>query len=378
MKKSSNPTKKENAVIIKTSHQALTPKNGLEGLTFDDVMIRPGKIRVHPDEVDLGGRFTRNLPLHLPVVAAPMSTVFSPQLALVMHALGACSPLPREMSTSNVRSIAGELKKSNPSCDVVATCSPFDVQKVRSLLEMEFIDSVILDTVAGHNETVYSTLKPFSEKQLSRICVGNIATQEAAEELCQYPVGAIKVGFGPGSICTTTRETGVGMPQLQAVHEVSSVASCFDIPVIADGGIRSNGDIAKALAAGASSVMMGRLFAQTQEAGGKSTVVEGSVHKEYEGAKYSTIELTEELLGKESIVGQHRSEGVSGSVPQVGSAKLLLLTIERALKASFAFVGASSLADFHKLAAFVQVSSAAIGQAGHHGIEHLTKRNLIS
>ena len=226
----------------------------------------------------------------------------------------------------------------------------------------------------------------FSERAPHRIAVGNVATAEAAAEFCRYPIAALKVGLGPGSICTTREISGIGVPQLEAIQEVARVARESGIPVIGDGGIRTCGDIAKALAAGASSVMMGRLFAGTQEAAGDLIEKDGVKYKFYAGSKYSSVELDAETGNStlddltKSILTEiqgrnHRVEGVSGLTPLTGPAKALLLQIERSLGASSGIHGRGNLKEFRQKARFIQISHASHREGSAHSLPVVTHKN---
>lgn len=350
-----------------------------EGLTFDDVFIRPRRTGVIPDEVSLATEILRGFVSRLPVIPAPMNTVFSPALAAALEEWKVPAPLPREMGYDEIEKTAA-LKSWSP---IIATTSPFRTHEVKKLLLNPAIDYLLLDTVAAHNEKVFALLDSLSSKNLNRIVIGNIATAEAARDFAKYNLAGVRVGLGPGSICTTTEITGVGMPQLQAIREVAHALEGTGTAVIADGGIKSTGDIAKALAAGASGVMMGRMFAATTEAAGSIVTIDGVDYKKYEGAEYATIEINnghknQELQDGVSLLYRdkaHRSEGVSGLLKHSGSVNILMEHISRCLSASLAFVGAADIPAFRERVVLQRVSALAQRQGKAHSVDVVVRKN---
>ncbi len=367
----------------------------LRGLTYDDVTILPEKTDVRPDQVSLRSEVLRGLQADLPVFAAPMDTVWSPRMTSSLAEAGALAPLARDMPMHALVDTIRELKSYeldrtrftsavhvDGRVPVIASASPFDTDKIAALLANRDVDYVLLDSVQPYNSVVIDAVARFSKAHPHRIIVGNLATADAALEFCAYELAGIKVGLGPGSICTTREISGVGVPQLEAIEEVAEVAGRRGIPIIADGGIRTTGDIAKALAAGGSTVMMGRLFAGTDEAPGRIEDIDGRRYKFYAGSKYTSVEIdakTEEpgleefMAALESI--HHRVEGVSGYTAYVGPAKALLLQIKRSLCASLAFTGSSSIDEFRGKARLIQISPAAVIEGRAHGLAMVTHQN---
>ena len=376
-----------------------TGLRSLRGLTFDDVSILPARTNVRPDMVSIESSAFKGFATALPVFSAPMQTVWSVALTCSLAELGAVGPITRDLSRAELETSLDVIKAypidlmrypkaahRNGHPIAVVAASPFDVETLRYLAAHPKVDFIILDTVHPFNDTVIANVARFSERAPHRIAVGNVATAEAAAEFCRYPIAALKVGLGPGSICTTREISGIGVPQLEAIQEVARVARESGIPVIGDGGIRTCGDIAKALAAGASSVMMGRLFAGTQEAAGELIEKDGVKYKFYAGSKYSSVELDAETGNStlddltKSILTEiqgrnHRVEGVSGLTPLTGPAKALLLQIERSLGASLAFTGAVNLKEFRQKARFIQISHASHREGSAHSLPVVTHKN---
>lgn len=200
---------------------------------------------------------------------------------------------------------------------------------------------------------------------------GNIATAEAAKEACVF-ADAVKVGVGPGSICTTRLISGVGVPQLSAIIDVVSVAQKKDVPVIADGGIRSSGDIAKALAAGASAVMLGNLLAGTDEAPGSIVEKDGKKYKEYRGMGSKSV--IESAAGKERYFTHGRKavpEGVEALVPYRGPLAEVVATLVSGVQVGMGYVGARDLKEFPKRTKFVRITAAAIAEGKAHSLSDI-------
>ena len=201
---------------------------------------------------------------------------------------------------------------------------------------------------------------------------GNIATAEAAKAVCTF-VDAVKVGVGPGSICTTRIISGVGVPQLSAILDVVSVASRKKVPVIADGGMRTSGDIAKALAAGASAVMLGNIFAGTDETPGNVVEKGGKKFKEYRGMGSKSV--IESAAGKERYFTHGRKavpEGVEALVPYKGPVAETVAELSSGIQAGMGYVGARNFKEFHAKAKFIHITNASIAEGKPHSLSGIT------
>ena len=235
-------------------------------------------------------------------------------------------------------------------------------------------DVILIDTAHAHTKTVINVIKNF-KKNFSNIdlVVGNIATSEAALRLVDLGVDAIKVGIGPGSICTTRIVSGVGVPQLTAIYEVKKAIKNSKIPIIADGGIRYSGDIAKAIAAGADSVMIGGLFAGTEEAPGEMELYQGRTYKTYRGMgsvgamnKGSADRYFQNNLSADD--SKYVPEGVEGRVPYKGPLKNVVYQLCGGLKSSMGYLGAKNIADMRK-AEFVKITSSGMKESHAHDVQ---------
>jgi len=234
------------------------------------------------------------------------------------------------------------------------------------------VDAVVIDTAHGHSKGVLEMLKKVKKAYSSlQVVVGNIATAEAAKVLAKAGADAIKVGIGPGSICTTRIIAGVGVPQLWAVLDVSRALKGTGIPIIADGGIRFTGDVAKAIAAGAHSVMIGSLFAGTEESPGETMIYEGRKFKVYRGM--GSIEAMKEgskdryFQDAEDDIKKLVPEGIVGRVAYKGTVSEEVYQLTGGLKASMGYCGAATIHDLQK-ARFIRITSSGIRESHPHDV----------
>lgn len=234
------------------------------------------------------------------------------------------------------------------------------------------VDALVIDTAHGHSKGVLETLKLFKEIFIDiDIIVGNIATSEAAVALAQAGADGIKVGIGPGSICTTRVVAGVGVPQLTAVMDVAEALKKFNIPVIADGGIRYTGDIPKAIAAGASTVMLGSMFAGVEESPGETIIFEGRKYKTYRGM--GSIEAMQQgskdryFQDMEDDIKKLVPEGIVGRVPFKGSLSEVMHQLVGGLKAGMGYCGAASVDEMH-FASFIRITQAGVVESHPHDV----------
>jgi len=234
------------------------------------------------------------------------------------------------------------------------------------------VDAVIIDTAHGHSKGVIEALKKVKKAYPDlQVVVGNIATAEAALALVKAGADAVKVGIGPGSICTTRVIAGVGVPQLTAVMEVAKALKGKNIPIIADGGIRFTGDIVKALAAGASSVMMGSMFAGVEESPGENIIFEGRRFKSYRGM--GSIEAMQKgskdryFQDAEDDIKKLVPEGISGRVPVKGLLSEVVFQLVGGLRAGMGYCGSKNIGSLQN-AKFIRITSAGIRESHPHGV----------
>ncbi|MCB0326944.1 MAG: IMP dehydrogenase [Bdellovibrionales bacterium] len=245
-------------------------------------------------------------------------------------------------------------------------------ERAQTLIEAQ-ADVIVVDTAHGHSEYVIDFVKRLRKEYADvEIIAGNIATAEACKALISAGVNAVKVGIGPGSICTTRIVAGIGVPQLSAILDVASVAKKAKIPVIADGGIRYSGDIVKALAAGASSVMIGSLFAGTDEAPGEEVLYQGRTYKSYRGM--GSIGAMRAGSADRYFQDHARNdykfvpEGVEGRVPYKGSLSNMIHQLLGGVRAGLGYIGAKDIESLQEKAKFVRITDAGLRESHVHDI----------
>jgi IMP dehydrogenase len=252
---------------------------------------------------------------------------------------------------------------------------PDTMDRVSALVEGG-VDVLVVDTAHGHSLRVFETVKKVKKKYpfVPLVC-GNVATKEAAQELIELKVDGIKVGIGPGSICTTRIVAGVGVPQLYAIREVAQVTQLHQIPLIADGGIKYSGDIVKALALGADCVMIGSLFAGTDESPGEIVLYQGRSYKVYRGMgslgamvdgsrdRYAQGDLDELDLERKLV-----PEGIEGRVPYRGPLSSTIYQLVGGLRAGMGYVGAKNLKELREKARFVRITQAGLRESHVHDV----------
>jgi IMP dehydrogenase len=234
------------------------------------------------------------------------------------------------------------------------------------------VDVVVIDTAHGHTSRVLQTIEAFKKRfPETDLIAGNIGTYEGAAELISAGVSAVKVGMGPGSICTTRVVSGAGMPQITAIAEAARAAAKHDIPIVADGGIKFSGDVVKALAAGAHSVMIGSLFAGTDESPGELILRQGRSFKSYRGMgsigamkEGSRDRYFQEFEGNSKLV----PEGIEGMVPYKGPLSAMVQQLVGGIRAGMGYCGTGTLKDLHTRSRFVRISSAGLKESHVHDV----------
>jgi len=465
------------------------------GLTFDDVLLLPAASEVEPDQADVKSRFSRNIPLNIPLVSAAMDTVSTSYMAIALARAGGLSVIHRNMSpeeeVDEVRKVKHESEiierevltvspdsliadvdrmmtyhgiggvpvvengkvigivsrrdlraivpkvGSKPVRSImthepivaeegISTEDAFDLmysRKVERLpvigtegtltgiismqdllekrqypsairdregnlvvaaavgpsdhnraikLEDAGVDAIVVDCAHGHNLNVVRNVRDIKGSVSCDVIAGNIATREAAEVLIDT-VDGLKVGIGPGSICTTRVVAGVGVPQITAIASVAEIAGPADVPVIADGGIRFSGDVAKAIAAGADSVMMGNMFAGTDESPGQIVTIRGRKYKQYRGmgslgVMSSGVSSDRYFQKKEFGKTKFVPEGVEGVTPYVGPVADVIYQMIGGLKSAMGYTGSGTIRDMHEKTRFIRITNAGYEESHPHNI----------
>ncbi|MHC4118789.1 MAG: IMP dehydrogenase [Planctomycetota bacterium] len=255
---------------------------------------------------------------------------------------------------------------------VGAAVSVHDYERVEALIAAD-VDIIVVDTAHGHSQNVIDTVKKIKSEHDIDVIAGNIATAEAAEDLVAAGANAIKIGIGPGAICTTRVISGVGVPQVSAIIDCAKVAQKHNIPVIADGGIKQSGDITKSIAAGASSVMIGSLFAGLKESPGQLVIYKGRQFKEYRGmgSLGAMVKGSAERYGQSSSTEASKlvPEGVEGRVPYRGMLSDFVYQLVGGLRAGMGYCGAQNIEGLRSSSRFVRISAASVHESHPHDIQ---------
>lgn len=470
-----------------------------EGLTFDDVLLLPGRSGVHPKDVDVRTVGARRLPLNIPIISAAMDTVTESELAIAISREGGLGVIHKNLSIARQGEEVDKVKRSESGMIVNPITLPPDAQLSHALelmnkfhisgvpitrpdnvlvgiltnRDLRFVDNpgsmrvsdvmtkeklitvpvgtsledarailhrhrveklpvvddqghlkglitvkdiqkklkyphaakdshgrlrvaaaigvagdalervahlaaqgtdaIVLDSAHGHSEGVMKLAEQVRAQFPDvALIVGNIATRQAAQDLVALGVDAIKVGMGPGASCTTRVVAGIGVPQITAIMECASVAVPAGVPVIADGGIRYSGDIVKALAAGASTVMIGQLFAGTEESPGETILMEGRSYKVFRGmgSMAAMSEGSADRYFQEGVVDQRKlvAEGIEGRVPYKGALTHLIFQLIGGLRAGMGYCGVATLAELAERSRFVRITGAGLRESHPHNV----------
>jgi len=337
------------------------------GLTFDDVLLVPQRSSIRSrSDVDVRAKLSRNITLDIPIVAANMDTVCEHEMAAAIAELGGIGIIHRFMT---IDAHASQVRKVSEKGLLVggAVGTDHDMMVRAKALVDAGARVLVLDIAHGHaDHAIEGTSRLKDAVPGVDIIAGNVATRQGAIDLVEAGADAIKVGVGPGGVCTTRLVAGVGVPQLTAIDDVSGI----DVPLIADGGIKTSGDIAKALAAGANTVMIGSLLAGTKESPGDVEQGAQGLRKRIRGmASFEAIEARAARQGEDindEYFEQRAPEGVEGTVPYRGEASKVVWQLMAGLRSAMSYTNARSIEEFHELARFVKVSSLGYRESSPH------------
>jgi len=336
--------------------------NRSRGLTFDDVLLIPSKseIRSRKDPV-LQTRLTKTKNILIPVISANMDTITESDMAIAMHKQGGLGILHRFMNTAE--QVAEVIKVKEAGCQIIsASVGVGEDSKDRAKQIVKAgVNLLTIDIAHGHSVQMIEMMKWLKDTfPQVELIAGNLATPEAAFELIQAGADAIKVGIGPGSMCTTRIITGCGVPQLTAIALCVEVAREHNVPVIADGGLKNSGDIMKALAAGADSVMVGSLLSGTLETPGE--IIHG--RKAYRGM--ASRKAQDSWRG--GIPEGMAPEGESTTVAIKGHAFDVVSELCGGIRSGMSYVNAQSIREIAEKAKFMEMSSNGIRESKAHGL----------
>lgn len=359
-------------------------------LTFNDVLLRPGYSGFERSEIDCQTKLSRSISLGSPFVSAPMDTVTEAALAIALANEGGIGIIHRNLKVDDQAAEVRKVKEAGHLVGAAVGSSAGYEARVDTLVAAG-VDVVLVDSAHGYAKKVIDTVAYIKKNFTIDVIAGSIATADGAKALIDAGADSLRVGMGPGAICSTRIVSGMGVPQLSALLEIAPIAHKAGVPVIADGGLINSGDAVKALAAGASTVMMGRMFAATEESPGKVTrfkpdqvparfrdILDGSgeyAFKEYRGmgslaAMQRGLEVSseDEFHGKNYTGDVLIAEGVEGLVPCSGTVKDLTGKWLGGIHSGMYYVGAKTIGELWEKARFAQITQASLTESHPHDL----------
>lgn len=348
-----------------------------EALTFDDVLLLPKYSNILPSKTNIYLDLTKRISLKVPFLTSAMDTVTESKMAIAIAREGGLGIIHRNLSIKNQSNEVKKVKNKNFLVGAAIGTNQEDLDRAKSLM-LNGVDLIVIDTAHGHSEKVLKTLSKVKRiiKDLP-VCVGNIATGNAAKKLYNSGADIIKVGIGPGSICTTRMVAGIGVPQISAIMSVKKALKNKKVKIISDGGIKFSGDIAKALAAGADAIMMGSIFAGTDESPGKKFKFKGKIYKQYRGmgsiGAMSSGSANRYFQKNFKDKSKFVPEGVEGRVEYKGKVSKIIYQLQGGLRSSMGYIGAKNLEEINKKAKFVKITKAGFYESMVHSVEMTQK-----
>ena len=358
------------------------------GLTYDDLLLVPQKSEVVPSEVSLKAHLTPKIVLNIPIISAAMDTVTESKMAIAMAQEGGIGMIHKNMSIEAQKEEVLKVKEApvdlslHPNavvdakgrllCGAAVGVGANTLERVAALVEAG-VDCLTVDSAHGHSANILKVVKAIHEAYPElEIIAGNIVTKEAAEDLIKAGAVTVKVGIGPGSICTTRVVSGVGVPQATAVDEVATYCKDKGICVIADGGIKYSGDIVKALAIGADTVMLGSMLAGTEEAPGEIIESNSKKYKSYVGmgslAAMKRGSADRYFQKAEAKVEKLVPEGIEAKVPYKGEVTSVLYQLCGGVRSGMGYCGAATTEELKKRAVFVQITNSGLIESHPHDV----------
>jgi IMP dehydrogenase len=353
------------------------------GLTYDDVLLLPDASEVVPSEVETKTQLTRNISLDVPLVSSAMDTVTESQMAIAMAKAGGIGIIHRNLSIEEQVTHAKLVKGAGLLVGAAVGVGDDGFARAEALIDAG-IDVVVVDTAHGHHRAVLDAIERIKKKYSEQEVIGgNVATRAGAQALINAGADAVKVGVGPGSICTTRVVAGVGVPQVTAIMEAAKACKKSDVPLIADGGLQYSGDIAKAIVSGADSVMLGSLLAGCDESPGELIEIDGRKYKSYRGMgslgamqsrgekkSYSKDRyMQDDVLAEDKLV----PEGIEGKVAYRGSVETVVHQLVGGLRSGMGYAGAATIDDLKRNGRLVQITFAGLQESHPHDVLHVAE-----
>jgi len=349
-----------------------------EALTFDDVTMAPKYSEVLPSEVNTSTQLSKNLLLKIPLLTSAMDTVTESKMAIAIARAGGIGVIHRNLDIKKQIEEIRKVKKLKLLVGAAVGAGPLELKRAKAILK-EKIDLIVVDTAHGHSKKVAEIIKEIKKIKNNKttLCAGNIATAEAAKFLIKLGVDIVKVGIGPGSICTTRLIAGIGVPQLSAILEVKKGVKSNKTKIISDGGIKYSGDIAKALSAGADAVMIGSLFAGTMETPGKLIKRNGKFYKSFRGmgsvGAMNKGSADRYFQNKQKDNSKYVPEGVEGYVKFKGDVASIIYKLIGGLKSSMGYLGSKKIASLKNKPNFVKITKAGFYESMVHNVDEVKK-----
>ena len=345
-----------------------------EALTFDDVTLAPKYSEILPSEVDTSVSLTKNFKLKIPLLSSAMDTVTESKMAIAIAKAGGIGVIHRNLDVKKQILEIQKVKRQKLLVGAAVGAGPTELERAKAIIK-EGIDLIVVDTAHGHTKKVGEIIKFINKIRNNKtaLCAGNIATPEAAKYLIKLGVDIIKVGIGPGSICTTRLVAGIGVPQLSAILSVRNGLKDKNVKIISDGGIKYSGDLAKAFAAGADAVMIGSLFAGTDEAPGKLIKKNGKLFKSFRGmgsvGAMNKGSADRYFQTKQKDASKYVPEGVEGFAKYKGDVGNIIYKLIGGLRSSMGYLGSKEIIKLRIKPNFVKITKAGFYESMVHNVD---------
>ena len=353
-------------------------KVAMLGLTYDDVLLLPDASDVVPSEVNTRTQLTRDIYLDIPLISSAMDTVTESAMAIAMARAGGIGIIHRNLAIDEQVTHVKLVKGAGLRVGAAVGVGDDGFERADALIEVG-VDVVVVDTAHGHHRGVLEAIAKIKKNfPKQEVIGGNVATRAGAQALINAGADAVKVGVGPGSICTTRVVAGVGVPQITAIMEAAKACKKADIPLIADGGLQYSGDIAKAIVSGADTVMLGSLLAGCDESPGELVELDGRKFKTYRGmgslgamqtrgAKKSFSKdryMQDDVLAEDKLV----PEGIEGKVAYRGPVADVVHQLVGGLRSGMGYAGAEDIAALQKRGRLIQITAAGLQESHPHDV----------
>ena len=351
-----------------------------EALTFDDVTLVPKYSEILPSDVDTSIKLTNFLKLKIPILSSAMDTITESKMAIAIGKAGGIGIIHRNLDIQKQLLEIKKVKKHKILVGAAVGAGPKEFDRASAILK-ENVDMIVVDTAHGHTKKVAEIIRFIKKKKNKKtaLCAGNVATAEAANFLRKLGVDIIKVGIGPGSICTTRLVAGIGVPQLSAILNVRNGLKSKNIKIISDGGIKYSGDLAKAFAVGADAVMIGSLFAGTNETPGKLIKKNGKLFKSFRGmgsiGAMNKGSADRYFQSKQKDISKYVPEGVEGLARYKGKVNDIIYKLVGGLRSSMGYLGSKQIKYLRNNPQFVKITKAGFYESMVHNVDIVNDEN---